>query len=461
MRMSTVCCDMRTELDTRSAFGIVLIALLWLGCRLWLDFPGLPTTDTIRQLNEGLSGCYTNWKPTLYSWQLEALNRVFPGNGVTACYVIQTLGFALSVAGIAWYYARRNRRYALLVLVLPLFFTVKGMLVSTVGNDEQAAACYLLYIAGVLHASDVPQERRVLRWWITGASFIILGYGLVLRHNAIPAVFVLSCWGGWKLGVRKIWYCVLGALAFLAVSHTVNGVLSYRVLKAEASYPLRSPLVDDVVNLSILDGEWHPIVYEFEDRENLEPPYKRCIYAPETGNWNSPINPYTLYPDVALRKRDYEMLKQAWWDMVTRHPERYLLTKAFFFHQFLLEGRVIPLLCEKLRESYPHITIHMEKESADWRAWVNREFLVMSCIPLGAYLLVLACCSRRVRQMVCAFPERLDSLFFMLVAFLYTGSFFFLVLSATEQRYYVIRASLCCVGVGLFVLSLVRGRKQR
>ncbi len=260
------------------------------------------------------------------------------------------------------------------------------MLACVVGNDEMAAGCYLLYIAGMLTAVDTRQERLFLRRGIVFASLLVLAYGLALRHNAMPAVFVLACWGMWKIEVQKKWTFVSAGVGLVLVSLVMNGLLTYHVLRAEASYPLSSPLVDDIVNLSILEGKWHPVVKEFHEGA-LELPHERCVFAPESGNWNSPMNPYALYPDVELRRRDYELLKKAWWEMVQQYPERYLLTKAFFFHQFLFEGRVIPWLCKKFGESYPHIRIHMEQESSRWRAWVNREFLVMSLIPLMSYLL--------------------------------------------------------------------------
>lgn len=445
---------MKDRMGWFAVVGIVLVASLWLAYMIMVNYPGIATTDTIRQLNEGVSGCYTNWKPTLYSWLLGAFERGVSCGGVAAAFVLQLVFFALAVSGITWYYVRRNIRYVLLILVLPLFFTVKGMLITSVGNDEMAAACYLFFIAAVLLVVDLRRNQRVLRWLVIGGAFVVLGYGLLMRHNALPAVMVLVCWAFWRLGIRKIWHYVLGCLFFAVSVYTFNGIMSYHVLKAEPSYPLRSPLVDDVVNLSILDGHWHSVVHEFY-KESLQPPYVRCVYAPESGNWNSPINPYLLHSDIEQRRRDYELLKVAWWEMVRQHPERYLLTKAFFFHQFLLEGRVVPWLCEALRNAYPHIRIHMEEESSSWRAWVNREFVVMSCIPLMCYVLVISCLFRNVRQWVCAMPERTDALMFMLVAFMYTGTFVFMVLSATEQRYYVIRASLCCVGAALLFLSML------
>lgn len=452
MYMNVVCWAMnRNELQRIAArFFVLLVAILWLAYMIANGYPGVVTNDTMRQLHEGMSGVYTNWKPTLYSWQLGQLERMFPGNGIGVTYVLQMSGFALAVAGVAWIYSRKSLVYAFLVLVLPLFYTVKCMLVTTVGNDEMAAACYLLYIAIVLLLSDM--RGRWGRCALTVLSFLVVGYGLVLRHNSFPAVLLLVCWGLWKTGMRGWWKIVSSSVACLLVVLLLNAGVSYHVLKAEASYPLRSPLVDDIVNLSILDGAWHPVVKQFCEGE-LPPPHQQCVYAPESGNWNSPINPYTLYPTIEERRRDYEILKNAWVDMVSAQPGRYFITKLFFFHQFLLEGRCLPWACDMMKAAFPHISIHMDRASRNWTAWVNREFLAMSLVPLCCYTLICTCVVGRFRRWIAQDPVRIDAIVFMAVAFLYTASFLLLVLSATEQRYYIIRATLCCLGGCLLILS--------
>ena len=64
-----------------------------------------------------------------------------------------------------------------------------------------------------------------------------------------------------------------------------------------------------------------------------------------------------------------------------------------------------------------------------------------------------------VRQWVMSDAFRIDAVVFVTVAFLYTSSFLLLVLSATESRYYIIRASLCCVNGSLLLLSLLHRGK--
>ncbi len=148
-------------------------------------------------------------------------------------------------------------------------------------------------------------------------------------------------------------------------------------------------------------------------------------------------------------------MRAAWWKEVSTHPEKYIAIKLFFFHQHLLEGRCLPPLCRLFRSYYPHVRIHMEAESQHPGAWINREFIVLTLMPMCAFMIVMGAlvCVRRHRWSNIQ-TETLDSLFFMAAALLYCATFILLVLAATEQRYYIIRASLSAVALALFFLSL-------
>lgn len=437
------------------------VPVLWLVYMIVVHYPGVPTHDTDCQLREALSGVYNNWKPALYSYQLALFSKLAPGEEIGCSFILQLLCFAAAVAIIAHHYSRVGLQYALLVAVLPLFFTVKGMLVTTVGNDEQAAACYLLYIAMILRASALAGGKwRVM---MVVAAWMILGYGLVLRHNAFPAVFLLSCWGAWRLGMRNRWRVALVSICALGAAFGISCFWSYYVLESEPSYPLRSPLADDIVNISILQGEWHPLMSDPPQKDihqKVPPPVEACVFFPESGFSYSPLRPSYLYPKISQRLRDYELLREAWWDIVSKNPGYYVITKLFFFHQFLLEGRCLPWCSDMLKARFPHITIGMDQASRHWRAWVNQGFVVMALVPLLCYLFLWMVVIKRVRQWVMADVVRIDAVVFVAVAFLYTSSFLLLVLSATEARYYIIRASLCCVGGSLLLLSLLHRRKK-
>ena len=450
------CLTWRARLERCSRALVILIPLIWAVWWIVWAYPGIWTPDTLRQFGEAMDGVYNNWKPTLYALMLGFFEKCFPGNGIGMAYVVQIVCMGLSVMLIAVYYTKRHVCYSLLVLVLPLFFTQKCVLVTTVGNDELAAACYLMYIACILWGGTI--RCRGWRYLLLIFAWLILGYGMVLRHNSMPCVALLAAWGSWKCGVNKVIHMAFSGLLFVVLAASINAIIISAILRVESTYPLRFPLAADIVNLSILDGKWHPVpVGNFS--LDLTPPHESCMLAPDCVNRGGPLDPYAMYDGEEKRLRDYNALKSTWLKMVLAHPVRYVQLKLFFFHQFLLEGRCIPWLCEQLRESYPHISIHMERESRNWRAWVNREFLSMSVVPLICYAFLLLCFWKPLRRWVAECPVRVDAVVFIGVAFLYTSTFILLVLSATEQRFYIIRAVLCCVSAAILALSVLEREK--
>lgn len=284
--------------------------MLWLVYMIGVHCPGVPTYDTVCQLREALSGEYNNRKPALYSYQLALLSKLVPGEEIGCSFILELLCFAAAVAIIAHHYSRIGLQYALQVAVLPLFFTAKRMLVTTVGNDEQVSACYLLYIAMLLSASLLAEGKwRVV---MVVAAWMILGCGLVLLHNAFPAVFLLSCWGVWRLGMRNRWRVALASICAPGVTFGTSSCWSYYVLESEPSDPLRSHLADDIVNISILQGECHSLMSDPPQKDihqKVPPPVGACVFFPQSGFAYSPLRPIYLYPEISQRLRDYELLR--------------------------------------------------------------------------------------------------------------------------------------------------------
>ncbi len=444
--------------NTLPIIFVLFVFSAWLAYQIWQNIPPFVTPDTARQLGEGISEVYYNWKPTIYSWILGCFETCFPQQGLICALIFQLLLLGGGVVAISLYYARKNPRYALLILILPLFFTVKGMLVQVVGNDATAAGCYLAFIGTWLWG--ITFKNKAARIITLAVSIALLGIGMALRHNAIPAVLLLAFWGFLKWGERpfKSFFCALiTCIILLAANH----IITYQLLRAEPSYPLKSPLADDLVNLSIVNGKWSDFCLQ-QGADKLLPPHEQFYLCPQVANAGKPINPYLIPPDKEQRKQIYEEMQAAWWKEVRTHPGKYLAIKLFFYHQHLLEGRCSPALCRLFRSFYPHVRIHMEKESQQLSAWVNREFIVMTVIPLISFVITIASVFYIRRRNWSKIPEPTkDALFFMTAALLYCATFILLVLAATEQRYYIIRASLSCMGLALFILSLWCSKSQK
>lgn len=433
---------------------IFIVFLGWFIYSCYQCTPAPPNPDSTWQMKQALLGQYNNWKPAIHSWIFGRMEQFFPGDGFNATIILQLLLFGGAVSFVSLYYARQNYKYSALILTLPLFFNTKCVTLNSTYNDVLAAGLYLAYIAALLW-SGIIQHRTVKILSVIGA-FLILALGMAMRHNSIPMVILLATWGAWRLGIRPKRAIVI-SLCFLMIAGIANHIATYQILKAEPSYPLKSPLADDLVNLSILNGKWSEYCLE-QGADTLAPPHECYMLSPQVANAGKPINPYTISSDLQERKQVYEDMLSAWKKQVSEQPLNYVALKAFFYHQHLLEGRCLPIVCKAFRKIYPHVRIHMEAESSHYKAWVNRQFIVMSLIPLCCFGLVIVLpIGLRIRKIsFSSLPQiQQDAFAMMSAAFIYCCTFLPLVLAATEVRYYIIRATLCAVAASMFILSLL------
>lgn len=185
-----------------------------------------------------------------------------------------------------------------------------------------------------------------------------------------------------------------------------------------------------------------------------------CQLSADVPNFGCPLNPYSRIDDPVEREQDYMAFRDAWLKSVAAHPNRYALLKFFFFHQFLLSGRSLPLFNDHVLAHFPHITIRGDDTSRQWYSYICREFFIMSVLPLISYAtLVVLLAVPRWRHRLASWPQpSRDALYIIAAACLYTSTFALLTLSATEVRYYIIRASLCAVGLGILLLSALLRR---
>lgn len=435
---------------------MICVFFVWLLGMFYLHFPGDATRDTYAQLAQGVSGEYTNWKPALYSWFLGRAEALVEGKGIAVAFVCQIVGFGIGCLGIAWYYAHKNKIFASLILCLPLFFTAKCMGIATVGNDAAAAACYVLFFAGVLTSKLYVKNRL----FFIVFSILILMVGLHLRHNSIFAVFVILLWFTGKVGVNS-WgkRCLVSFLMIVLMFFSNKAIIDYG-LKSQKTYPLKFGFAADLINLSILDGKWNDTCASFAKKEYPLPhhlsPLRPCV-----PNVDAPINPYIIYKDEEKDFLEYEKLKQGWIKEVANNPMRYLVMKCVFFEQYLFAGMHIPGLGDIVRCYYPHVSLQSEGDSKRWSTWVNRRQMGYVYIPLIVYssLFVvggLSCINPRFRRKVAQSSEMIKDAFSMgAVAMVYTFTMFPVVFSASESRFYIVRASLCSLSFSLLLIALL------
>lgn len=444
-----------------AAIAIWSVAAVWMMS--WLsDFPGEAALDTLGQYALLQQGIYQNWKPALYEFQLSVGEKIWPGQGIGLAYIAQIIAMGVGCALIFTHYVRHHVLYALGILMLPLLCVGMIQCIKYVVNDCMAAACYVLYIGVVLSASDCRGKKVKLLLTVLGIG--LLFYGFVLRHNSVFAVIVLAFWGVNKL-LRHVSFAKKGVISIVSVLlfALVNSVVTNVLLQCEKTYPLKSPLADDVINICVLGNQWEPIFLQHYDVKGVEP--KEITFMPEAGHRNPIISGVYQSPDVKEREEDFRTLSRVWLETVTNHPLRYLGIKVFFFHQYLMAARIIPWVGDWMQARYPHAEISLYNHCRMRFFWMNRQFAALVVVPLIVYGVVawvgISWLFRRRKCLAALSETEKDALCIGFAAMMYTASYFFFVTSVSEFRYYCPRLFLAGISASLLGISFVLRMKKR
>lgn len=436
------------------------VAVAWMVSMLLL-FPGEAAPDTQGQYNLMMEGIYWNWKPALYEFQLAAGEKLWPGQGLGLAYVAQILAIGIGCALTFSHYAKRHVLYAAGIFFLPVFCVNVVLPFYSIINDNMAVGCYILYIGTILTASD--SKRKAVRNSLLLLGLFLLFYGFVLRHNSALMMIVLTYWGISKFfpvsRLKKL-FVSLGAIALFCV---INILIIDFLFKCEKSYPLSSPMADDVINISVLCNKWDPVFTQHYDTKGIEP--RQISLAPEAGHWNPVISGTYQDPDFGKRTADYHTLKEVWKETVGAHPCEYAVAKAFLFHQFVLAARSLSCVGDCLLARYPHVHIAFYDLRLRPSFWLCRQFVALVVIPLTVYGVVaiagVSVLLRRSKWLGSLAGAEKDALYIGFACMMYTASFLLLVLSVSEFRYYAPRLILCGVAgclLGVSALLRVWGR---
>lgn len=448
--------NMRKDKDTLALFCIAAALLLWGMLVVAPAFPGKPTGDTMAQLAQVHSHCIDNWKPALYAYLLMLGENIAAGGGVKLAYLLQCCLFGLGLGLIVLSLCRESIKFLILLLLLP-FFGNKGCMITTVGNDAMAASCYLSFVGCIMFFRTTSDKF----WRVVAliAGIVLLWYGMVMRHNSIFCVTALLAWFFWSISYpfkKAVCLSAICALCFLVLNFSIM-----HVCQVEKSYPLKSAFSDDLVNISILNGEWDTFCIEKQKESDisLAAPHEAAELAADVCNfYPSGLSPYEKIKDPNEREIDYERYKVAWIRCVTGNLPQYFTLKAYFFHQFLMAGRSVPFVNAYIQKEFPHVKIKGGNWYRHWRQWIGVLFIFNALIPMISYAAFLFMLYKVVVKKDEYNKLVYDSLFILAANCLYTAPFSIFTLSVTEERYYIITSSLSLIGVSLLVMGMIKTR---
>ena len=304
---------------TAAGFGLTVMAL----------YPGYLTNDATF-----VYGYIHDWQ--LGDWQSPFMTMVWwlidpiaPGSGSMFLLIVTLywLGFGVVALAVA-------RRSAGLALAVPLLALAPPafMLLSMIWRDILFSGVWLLAAAIVYAAAD---RTGPLRRLVQVVALLLVGFGILLRPNAIAAAPVLIAYAIWP--ARFEWKRV--ALIFLPALIAGYGLVHlayYEILQVKRENPLHSLLVFDLGGITHFTKEnQFPVSWSADEMALLT---SRC-YEPQ--HWDSywTLDPCKFVMARLERPDDVifgsQRLVDAWKRAVTAHPLAYLQHRVTVLWTFL------------------------------------------------------------------------------------------------------------------------------
>ncbi|NOH01444.1 MAG: hypothetical protein HND47_05430 [Chloroflexi bacterium] len=313
---------------TAKNIPFLLLLAACIAATLFIFQPGYMNTDAVDQLGQGRSGLFNDWHPPVMSWTWGLLDRIAPGP--LGMFLLQVVlfwsGWGMLVSLVS---ARLlNRSLYLLIGFFPPVF----MLLSAVIKDVLMMAVFLFGFALILHS----QQRRSLSLFLAGLVF--LAYGMLTRHNAVPAALPLFLYAGWAFTNMKsavvgrfapFWRVVLSGGTFFTVLLLLGNIWSASLIKIKA-YPFQQVMVHDLTGISLkLKTDLLPEYLASSEQPSMKD--LRHIYQTR-----SVKNLY--WPDftaihfkILYEPEQVQDLTNIWIKTVVEHPRAYLDHRARVF----------------------------------------------------------------------------------------------------------------------------------
>jgi hypothetical protein len=305
-------------LRTRAAAAaVLLVPVVVIAASFW---PGHMSGDTLAQIDQVISGDYTNqhapilmaiWHPFYEAgfgpgWVLTLQLLAF----MAACYLILRAAFEPLGAAIV----------ATLIALSPPVFGMLGYL----SRDIWFTALLLLAFGLVVRASQREgRERLVWLGLAVGVSWLCLA----ARQNAAPAIVLALVMGVgvWMAARSSRPGRIRGAVVALVAGFAITVGLMGTQVAAQAAIGVRDVNPEQYLFL------YDVLAVSHEEDENLFPP----DVMPQRGTqvidtyWNvDAVNPLIFSPDppvkTPLSESQVESITDEWRDLVTGHPLDYL-----------------------------------------------------------------------------------------------------------------------------------------
>jgi hypothetical protein len=313
-----------------------------------VSYPGYLTADATYVYGNVQSGFLGDWQSPLMTIVWSFIDPISPGSG-SMFLLIATLywaGFAILALAVARLSTGLAVAVPLLAFAPPAF-----MLLAMIWRDIFFGTVWLLAATIIYFVADRSQPRR---WMLQGLALVLVGFGVLLRPNAIVAAPLLVAYVAWPERFEWKRTALLFIPALLA-AYGIIQIVYYEIFAVHRENPLHSLVVFDLGGITHFTREnQFPVSWSADENALL---ITRC-YEPARWDTYWTWDPCNFVMSRLQSKEDVifgtSRLTQSWLRAVGAHPVAYLTHRLTFLSAFLAKSNpTIELENLVLRDEIP------------------------------------------------------------------------------------------------------------
>jgi len=318
-----------------TAYGVTVLVCLMACAGLVLTilvfYPGYLTEDAAYVHGYVQTGYLGDWQSPLMTIVWRLIDPISPGSGSMFLLIatLYWLGFVI----VAWAVARLSAGLAIVVVLLALT-PPAFMLLAMIWRDILFGTVWLLAAAIVYFVTD---RSRLLRATGRGLALVMVGFGVLLRPNAIIAMPLLIAYVAWPARFEWKRTALLFIPALLA-GYGLLQIVYYGILAVHRNNPLHQIVVFDLGGITYFTREnQFPVSWGADGYEDA----LLITQCYDPAHWDSywHLDP-CQFVMIRLESKDNVIfgtprLAESWLRAVAAHPLAYLRHRLIFFWTFL------------------------------------------------------------------------------------------------------------------------------
>jgi len=318
-----------------AAHGTIVLVCVMAGVGLALTilvfYPGYLTRDATFVRGYVENWYLGDWQSPLMTIVWRLIDPISPGTGSIFLLMatLYWLGFAMAALAVA----RRSGGLAIAVLLLALV-PPAFMLLAMIWRDILFGAAWLLAAAIIYFVTDRSGSSY---WAVRGLALVLVGFGILLRPNAIIAAPLLIAYVAWPACFEWKRAALLFIPALLA-GYALIQIVYYGILAVNRNNPLHALVVFDLGGITYFTREnQFPISWSSDGYEDA----LLITQCYDPARWDSywTRDPCQFVMNRLQNKDDLvfgtSRLAWSWLRAVAAHPLAYLKHRLSFLWTFL------------------------------------------------------------------------------------------------------------------------------